>query len=37
MNIEIEKKIGNNIRKLREEAGLTQDMLAARLQSGKRE
>ena len=31
MNIEIEKKIGNNIRKLREEAGLTQDMLAARL------
>ena len=32
MNIETEKKIGNNIRKLRERAGLTQEMLAAKLQ-----
>ena len=33
MNAEIEKKIGNNIRKLRERAGLTQDQVAARLQT----
>ncbi len=33
MNAEIEKKIGQNIRKLRENAGLTQDMLSARLQT----
>ncbi len=32
MNIEIEKKIGNNIRYLREKAGLTQEMLSAKLQ-----
>lgn len=32
MNIEIEKKIGKNIRNLREKAGLTQEMLSARLQ-----
>lgn len=32
MNIEIEKKIGNNIRIFREKAGLTQEMLSAKLQ-----
>lgn len=32
MNAEIEKKIGQNIRVLREKAGLTQEMLAAQLQ-----
>lgn len=32
MNKEIEKKIGNNIRKLREKSGLTQDILAAKMQ-----
>ncbi|MCH5157445.1 MAG: helix-turn-helix transcriptional regulator [Clostridiales bacterium] len=32
MNINIEKKIGNNIRWLREKAGLTQEQLAANLQ-----
>ena len=32
MNRQIEKKIGNNIRKIREAKGLTQDMLAAKLQ-----
>ena len=32
MNIEIEKKIGSNIRRQREKNGLTQEMLAARLQ-----
>lgn len=32
MNKEIEKAIGNNIRRLREEKELTQEMLAARLQ-----
>lgn len=32
MNIKIEKKIGNNIRTLREKAGLTQEMLSAKLQ-----
>lgn len=32
MNKKIEKKIGNNIRLLREESGLTQDELAAKLQ-----
>lgn len=32
MNKEIEKKIGNNIRRLREEANMTQDMLAIKLQ-----
>ncbi len=33
MNAEIEKKIGQNIRKLRENANLTQEMLSARLQT----
>ena len=32
MNIEIEKRIGKNIKALREKAGLTQDELAAKLQ-----
>ncbi len=32
MNARIEKKIGQNIRRLRENAGLSQEMLSARLQ-----
>lgn len=32
MNKAIEKKVGNNIRILREKAGLTQDMLTTKLQ-----
>lgn len=32
MNTEIEKKIGNNIRSLREERGMTQEILSAKLQ-----
>lgn len=32
MNEKIEKQIGNNIKKLRERAGMTQDYLATRLQ-----
>ena len=32
MNATTEKKIGGNIRKLREKAGLTQEQVAARLQ-----
>ena len=32
MNKEIEKKIGNNVRKLREQANMTQEMLAIKLQ-----
>ena len=32
MNIEIEKRIGKNIKALREKAGITQDLLAAKLQ-----
>lgn len=32
MNREIERKIGNNIRKIRESKGLTQDTVAAKLQ-----
>ena len=32
MNAETEKKIGGNIRELREKAGFTQEMLAAKLQ-----
>ena len=32
MNAKIEKKIGNNIRKLRENAGFTQDYVATKLQ-----
>ena len=34
MNIEIEKKIGKNIRAMREKAGLTQEQVAAKLQVG---
>ena len=34
MNGEIEKRIGRNIRDLREKAGLTQEILAARLRLG---
>lgn len=33
MNAEIEKRIGQNIRRLRENAELTQEMLSARLQT----
>ena len=32
MNIETEKKIGQNIRRLRERTGITQEYLATRLQ-----
>ena len=32
MNDEYEKSVGNNIRKIREEAKMTQDILATRLQ-----
>ncbi len=32
MNVEIEKRIGNNIRRLREKAGVTQEQLATKLQ-----
>ena len=32
MNSEIEKKVGKNIRTLREKAGITQDFLATKLQ-----
>ena len=32
MNIEIEKRIGNNIRNLRENAGYTQEYIATKLQ-----
>ena len=32
MNTNIEKQIGNNIRRLREAAGITQDLLATKLQ-----
>ena len=32
MNKVVEKKIGNNIRKIREAKGMTQDMLATKLQ-----
>lgn len=32
MNIVVEKKIGSNIRKIRESKGVTQDALAAQLQ-----
>ncbi len=32
MNTEIEKKIGQNIKRLREKAGLSQELLSARLQ-----
>ena len=34
MNAKIEKKVGNNIRKLRERARLTQEQVAAKLQLG---
>ena len=32
MNKEIEKRIGENIRNLREKAGITQDVLSAKIQ-----
>lgn len=32
MDITVEKKIGNNIRRLREQAGLTQEQLSVNLQ-----
>lgn len=32
MNFEIEKRIGQNVKLLREKAGFTQDMLATKLQ-----
>lgn len=32
MNLEIEKQVGNNIRRLREKAGMTQEQLSAKLQ-----
>ena len=32
MNIQIEKKVGENIRRLREAVGMTQELLATRLQ-----
>lgn len=32
MNREIERKVGNNIRRIRESKGLTQDTVAAKLQ-----
>ena len=32
MNTETEKRVGNNIRKLRERAGFTQDYVATKLQ-----
>lgn len=32
MNIEIEKRIGQNIKALREKIGMTQDVLASKLQ-----
>lgn len=32
MNIDIEKRVGKNIKRLREEANMTQDTLAAKLQ-----
>ena len=32
MNAEYEKNVGNNLRKIREEAKMTQDILATRLQ-----
>ena len=32
MNREIEKEIGNNIRKIRENKGMTQEMLSTKLQ-----
>lgn len=34
MNIEVEKKIGTNIRMLRERANMTQEQLSAKLQLG---
>ena len=34
MNIEVEKRVGKNIRELREAAGMTQDALSAKLQLG---
>ncbi len=32
MNVDVEKRIGENLRKLRLDAGLTQEMLSAKMQ-----
>ena len=32
MNINVEKRVGKNIRELREKAGMTQELLSAKLQ-----
>ena len=32
MDVKIEKQVGNNVRRLREAAGLTQELLATKLQ-----
>lgn len=32
MNVEVDKRVGKNIKNLREQAGMTQDLLAAKLQ-----
>ena len=32
MNVKVEKQVGNNVRRLREMAGMTQDLLATKLQ-----
>ena len=34
MNSEVDKRVGKNIKNLREQAGMTQDLLAAKLQLG---
>ena len=34
MNIDIERRVGKNIRTLREKAGITQEQLSAKLQLG---
>ena len=34
MNAEVEKKVGQNLRRLREQAGMTQEILAVKLQLG---
>ena len=32
MNVEVDKRVGKNIKNLREQAGMTQDLLATKLQ-----
>ena len=34
MNVEIDKRVGKNIKNLRERAGMTQELLATKLQLG---